>query len=87
MERISINDASREFSSLLEHVVADKVTVGLHQDNELVAILAPVLRSIQSDQLTAFFRSLPALNDDATSFADDLESVRASQTTEDDPWG
>jgi hypothetical protein len=76
MERISVAEASGRLDALIDHVARDKVTIELARGNEVVAILSPKPQRLTASELAAFFRSLPALEEDSEAFASDVESVR-----------
>lgn len=86
MNRISVAEAGRHFTELIEQVTRQGVTVELERNDQIVARLSPVGRRLQASDLPRFFASLPSLGDNAESFARDLERIRRELPREPDPW-
>lgn len=89
MERISVTQAVRHFSELVNRVYYHGVSVELERGNKVVARLSPVVPSggLQAEDLGAFLGALPKLEDDAEGFARDVAEVRAALPQEREAWG
>jgi antitoxin (DNA-binding transcriptional repressor) of toxin-antitoxin stability system len=85
MNRISVAEAGRHFTELIEQVTRQGVTVELERNDEIVARLSPVGRRLQARDLPRFFASLPSLGDDADAFGRDVERIRRELPRESDP--
>lgn len=88
MERISVTQAVRKFSDLLNRVYYNRVTVELERGNRVIARLSPATPEspIKVKDLNSFFQKMPKLGDDAASFAEDVTGIRASFPPEVSPW-
>jgi prevent-host-death family protein len=88
MERISVTQAARNFSDLLNRVYYQGISVELERNNKVIARLVPVRPAarLRVEDLTAFFASLPKLGDDAEAFAEDVRSIRRELPPERSPW-
>lgn len=88
MERISVTQAVRNFSDLLNRVYYHRLTVELERGNRVIAKLspAPPESSIKVSGLNSFFQRMPKLGDDAASFHSDVSNIRASFPHEETPW-
>ncbi len=78
MERISVTQAARRFSDLLNRVFCQRTTVELERGNKVIARLSPVAPEspLKVKDLNRFFAELPSLGEDAKAFAKDLECIR-----------
>jgi antitoxin (DNA-binding transcriptional repressor) of toxin-antitoxin stability system len=78
MERMTVADAERDFSKLVNRVNSEGISVELEQGNKVVARLTPgAPRSpVKVGDLIAFLRSLPLLGDDSEAFSHDLREIR-----------
>ena len=79
MERITVTQAARQFSDLLNRVSYQGQTFELERGNKVVARLSPVtaaVRGVPIGELNRLFAELPGLQDDAESFAADAMAVR-----------
>ncbi len=76
MNRVSVAEAGRHFTELIEQVTGQGMTIELERNDQIVARLSPVGRWLQASDLQRFFASLPSLGDDAESFSKDLERIR-----------
>ena len=85
-ETLSVQEASRDFDSVLDRVATDHVHVDLERDRKIVAVLSPATRWVKVSDLNSVFASLPSLGDDAESFADDVDSIRREIPRDADPW-
>ncbi len=86
--RISVADAEREFSTLVDRVYSEGISIELERDDQVIAQLAPAaLRSpLKVRDLNAFLASLPKLGDDTEAFLRDLRTIRDEIPPETDPW-
>ena len=77
MERISVTQAARNFSDLLNRVYYQGISVELERNNKVIARLVPVrpTPSLRAEDLPAFLASLPKLGEDAEAFARDVKAV------------
>jgi len=87
MKRISVSQASNQFSDLVDQVSGEGITVELERDDKVVARLCPANGpSVKVSDLNRLFANLPRLGDEAESFARDLERIRQEPPTESDRW-
>jgi prevent-host-death family protein len=88
MERISVTQAARNFSDLLNRVYYQGISVELERNNKVIARLVPVKPAarLRVGDLNEFFASLPKLGDDAEAFAEDVRSIRRELPPERSPW-
>jgi hypothetical protein len=86
MEQLSLSDTNVDWRALLEHVVRDNVTIDIQEGNTTVARILPIAGGVSLGNLNAVLASLPHLEDDANSFANDLEAIRSSLLPESNPW-
>ncbi|MEX2214522.1 MAG: hypothetical protein WD768_10360 [Phycisphaeraceae bacterium] len=88
MVRMNVNEAARDFASLIERVVRDGESVELEKDERVVARITPEpgKESLRVKDLNAFLKSLPRLGDDAEAFASDVERIRDEQPPVRDSW-
>jgi len=86
MERREILSASIDWPNLVRHVIDDQVVVELAEGQVPVARLVPIGKSKTMADLDRVLRQVPALGDDAESFAADLQDSKASMKALDDPW-
>ena len=72
---MSVADASRDFTALVDRVIETGVTVELVRDDRPVARIIPTVpkKSVTMEELAAVLNSLPRLGDDAEAFARDVE--------------
>ena len=83
MERQLITSPTLDWAALVEHVHRDQVTVELERDQEVVAVLAPVIAAPRFSELDKILAKVPRLNDECESFALDLgEILRLDSTGE-----
>lgn len=89
MERISVTQAARQFSDLLNRVFYQGTGFELERNNKVIARLLPANTPIKvhTKDLNRLFAALPDLQEDAAAFADDVEAVRKELPTESEPWG
>ena len=78
MPRISVSDAERDLTALVDQVVSHGVSVDLERDKRVVARISPV--RVESDlkvgDLGTFLRNLPKLEDDSPKFSKDVQDIR-----------
>ena len=83
MERISVTQAVRQFSDLLNRVFYQGTIVELERGNKVIARISPVTPEspLKVKDLNRLFVELPSLGEDAKAFAKDLADIRkASQS-------
>ena len=88
MERVSVTQAVRQFSDLLNRVFYQGVSVELERGNKVIARLSPVSTEskLKVKDLNKLFSKLPSLGEDAESFAKDLEDIRKMIPLEKSQW-
>ncbi|OQY01497.1 MAG: hypothetical protein B6I26_03995 [Desulfobacteraceae bacterium 4572_130] len=88
MERISVTQAARQFSDLLNRVFYQGIVVELERGNKAIAQISPVTSesSVKVKDLNRFFNELPLLGDDADDFAKDLADIRKQIPLEKNQW-
>ena len=88
MERINVTQASRQFSDLLNRVFYQGASFELERGNKVIARLCPAAAPgrVAVRDLNHLFAKLPRLNEDAESFAKDLEEIRKAALPERDSW-
>jgi antitoxin (DNA-binding transcriptional repressor) of toxin-antitoxin stability system len=88
MERISVTQAVRQFSDLLNRIFYQGVSVELERGNKVIARISPVsiASSLKVKDLNSMFAELPALGDDASVFTKDLEDIRKQIPLEKTQW-
>lgn len=88
MERISVTEAVRKFSDLLNRVFYQGMTVELERGNKVIARITPVSPEspLQVKDLNKFFSKLPPLGEDAEAFSKDLTSIREQIPLEQNQW-
>jgi antitoxin (DNA-binding transcriptional repressor) of toxin-antitoxin stability system len=88
MERINVTQAARQFSDLLNRVFYQGASFDLERGNKVIARLCPVSapRVVAVRDLNRLFAELPRLNEDAESFAQDLDAIRQAAPPEQDSW-
>ena len=88
MERMSVTQAVRQFSDLLNRVFYQGATVELERGNKVIARISPVGRksSFKVKDLNRLFAKLPSLGEDAEAFAKDLTEIRKNVPLEKNQW-
>mgnify|MGYP006305315935 CR=1 FL=1 len=88
MERISVTQAVRQFSDLLNRIFYQGVSVELERGNKVIARISPVsiVSSLKVKDLNRMFAELPSLGDDANVFTKDLEDIRKQIPMEKTQW-
>jgi antitoxin (DNA-binding transcriptional repressor) of toxin-antitoxin stability system len=88
MERISVTQAVRQFSDLMNRVFYQGTIVELERGNRIIARISPVSQEspIKVKNLNDFFHELPSLYGDYTAFAEDLTNIRKQIPKERNQW-
>ena len=88
MERLSVTQAVRQFSDLMNRVFYQGSTVELERGNRVIARISPVTSEspVKVKDLNTFFQELPSLGDDSERFAEDLAEIRKQVLTERNQW-
>lgn len=88
MQRITVADAERDFSNLVQRVCTEGVEFELAQGDAVVARLLPAApqASLKMQDFRKLAASLPALDDDAEAFDADIRSIRRGFPAEDSAW-
>ena len=79
MERMTVEEATRDFPALVHRVCEERVTIDIEQDHEAIIRLTPIRtkRPVMACDLNELFASLPSLGDDAEVFARDIADAQA----------
>jgi antitoxin (DNA-binding transcriptional repressor) of toxin-antitoxin stability system len=88
MKRMTVADAEKGFTGLVNEVYRNGISVELEQGDKVIARLTPAEKTpaLTIGELNAFLRSLPKLDDDADEFAKDMRAIRAQFPSESDTW-
>ena len=88
MERISVTQAVRQFSDLLNRVFYQGTTVELERGNKVIARISPVDPDspLKVKNLNRLFVEFPSLGEDAKTFAKDLKDIRNQVPMEHNQW-
>ena len=88
MARISIVEAERDFSNLVNRVYAEGISIDLEKDDKVIARLTPAIPEapLKVRDLNAFLQSLPKLGEDANAFSRDVQAARGRFPAETNPW-
>lgn len=88
MEEINVTNAARNLSELLNRVAYRGVSFALTRGGRRIARLVPAgpPNEIRVADLNALFARLPPLDDDADTFAREVETIRRALPNEPDPW-
>jgi antitoxin (DNA-binding transcriptional repressor) of toxin-antitoxin stability system len=88
MHRISVTEAERDFSNLVDRVYSEDISVELERGDQVVACLTPAgpRSPLKVQDLNAFLASLPKLEDDAEAFSEHLRAIRRDFPAEVNPW-
>ena len=88
MERISVTQAVRQFSDLLNRVFYQGTIVEIERGNKVIAVISPVAQKSQLKvkNLNKLFADLPSLGEDAKAFAKDLADIRKQIPLEQNKW-
>lgn len=83
---MTVADVKKNFTDLIDRVAAQGVTVEVQRDNQVVARISPVVRTVPVRELNRILGALPALGEDAVAFAEDVDCIRREFPKESDPW-
>ncbi|MCI5125837.1 MAG: antitoxin [Candidatus Electrothrix sp. AR5] len=88
MERLTVTQAVRQFSDLMNRVFYQRSIVELERGNRVIARICPVAQEspLKVKDLNRFFHELPSLGEDSEGFAQDLEEIRKQVPTERNRW-
>ncbi|MCI5146344.1 MAG: antitoxin [Candidatus Electrothrix sp. AR3] len=88
MERLTVTQAVRQFSDLMNRVFYQGSIVELERGNKVIARICPVAPDspLKVKDLNRFFHELPSLNEDSESFAKDLAKIRKQVPAERNRW-
>lgn len=88
MDRISVTQAVRKFSDLMNRVFYQGTIVELERGNRVIARISPVSPEspLKVKDLNSFFHELPSLNADSEAFAEDLADIRKQIPRERNQW-
>ena len=88
MERISVTQAVRQFSDVLNRVFYQRTIVELERGNKVIARISPVGSEspVKVKDLNKLFAELPLLGKDAKAFAKDLADIRKQLPLEQNQW-
>lgn len=88
MERISVTQAVRQFSDLMNRVFYKGTIVELKQGNRVIARISPISSEspLKVKHLNKFFHELPSLGGDSKAFAEDLANIRKEIPMERSQW-
>jgi antitoxin (DNA-binding transcriptional repressor) of toxin-antitoxin stability system len=88
MERLSVTQAVRQFSDLMNRVLYQGTVVELERGNRVIARISPVNPEspLKVKDLCGFFDGLPSLGKDVNDFAKDLAKIRKQVLSEDNQW-
>lgn len=75
---MNVVEAEKNFAKLVNQVYSEGISVDLERDDKVIARLTPAQPGspLTVGELNAFLRGLPALGDDADSFAKDVQAAR-----------
>jgi antitoxin (DNA-binding transcriptional repressor) of toxin-antitoxin stability system len=84
MHRVSVSEAERDFTNLVNRVYSEGIPVELERGDKVIANPVPAIpRSpLKVGDLNAFLQTLPKLEDDADAFCEDLRAIRREFPTE-----
>ncbi len=88
MERISVTQAVRQFSDLMNRVFYQGTIIELERGNRVIARISPVSPEspLKVRNLNNFFHALPSLAGDSKAFAKDLANIRNQIPMEQSQW-
>ena len=88
MERMSVTQAARQFSDLLNRVFYQGTVVELERGNKVIARLSPAVPEsiVKVKDLNRLFDELPFLGEDAKTFAKELGDIRKQIPMELNKW-
>ncbi len=88
MHRITVTEAERDFSNLVNRVYSEGISVELERGDKVIARLTPAgpRSPLKVQELNAFLASLPKLEDDAEAYRRDIRAIRGDFPAEANPW-
>ena len=88
MKSMTVTQAARNFSDLVNRVQYQGVSVELIKSNKVVAVISPVSLkpSMKVKDLLGFFSSLPNLGEDAIQFEKDMADIDSMMPKGEDKW-
>jgi antitoxin (DNA-binding transcriptional repressor) of toxin-antitoxin stability system len=88
MQRMTVAEAERDLSRLVDRVHSEGISIELEREDKVVACLGPAgpPSSLKVQELNAFLEKLPKLDDDAEAFSDDIRAIRRTFPAEINPW-
>ncbi|MCD6535360.1 MAG: antitoxin [Deltaproteobacteria bacterium] len=88
MERISVTQAVRQFSDVLNRVFYQKTIIELERGNKVIARISPVTSTspVKVKDLNKLFAELPKLGKDVKAFANNLVDIRKQLPPEQNQW-
>ncbi len=89
MHRMTVAEAERDFSKLVDRVHSEGISVELERGDKVIACLSPVRPHslLKVHELNAFLEKLPKLDGDAEAFSEDIRTIRRDFPAEANPWG
>jgi prevent-host-death family protein len=89
MKTMTVTQAARNFSDLVNRVQYQNASVELTRSNKIVAVISPssLKPSIKVKDLADFFSSLPSLGEDAEQFEKDIQTIDSLIPKTEDSWG
>ena len=88
MPRMTVSDAERDFSILVNRVYTEGISVELQRGDTVIARITPAELSspLKVENLNTFMQSLPKLGDDTEAFINDVRAIRREFPAEANPW-
>ena len=88
MERMSVTQAARQFSDLLNRVFYQGTVVELERGNKVIARLSPAVPEsiVKVKDLNRLFAELPSLGEGAKALEKDLADIRNQAPKEQNQW-
>ncbi len=88
MERLSVTQAVRQFSDLMNRVCYQGAVVELERGNRVIARICPAAPAslLKVKDLNQLFQELPSLGEDTGRFAEDLAEIRKQVPVERNRW-
>ncbi len=88
MERMSVTQAVRQFSDLMNRVFYQGAIVELERGSKIIARISPVFQDspMKVENLNKFFSELPVLGEDVDPFSQDLKNLRKQVPVEKSVW-
>ena len=88
MKSMTVTQAARNFSDLVNRVQYQGMSVELIKSNKVVAVISPASpkSSMKIKDLADFFISLPDLGEDMAQFKKDMEAIDTMMSKGKDEW-